>query len=142
MTQAKAKSPTVMDSEANSFLVKMRSHQEESIDYLLRSIVQVLGVKNGYTSERVVEYLNGKTLCELVETSLLNQWLWFAEGSTIGLFNPELLQRRLQQMLSEYLEQRVVIGYGDVGIHGLNFSFNIPSLAVRLRPTLRIIKND
>lgn len=142
MTQARAKSPTIMDSEANNFLVKMRSHQEESIDYLLRSIVQVLGVKNGYTSERVVRHLNGKTLCELVETSLLNQWLRFAEGSTIGLFNPELLQRRLQQMLSEYLEQRVVIGYGDVGMHRLNFSFNIPSLAVRPRPALRIIKND
>lgn len=137
-----AKSPIAMDGEANSFLVRMRSNQEESLDYLLRSIVQVLGVKHGYTSEKVVEYLNGKTLCELVEASLLDQWLWFAEGSTIGLFNPELLQRRLQQMLSEYLEQRVVIGYGNIGMHRLNFSFNIPSLAVYSRPTLRLVKDD
>ena len=135
-----AKSPIAMDGEANSFLVRMRSNQEESLDYLLRSIVQVLGVKHGYTSEKVVEYLNGKTLCELVEASLLDQWLWFAEGSTIGLFNPELLQRRLQQMLSEYLEQRVVIGYGNIGMHRLNFSFNIPSLSVYYRPTLRVGK--
>ena len=129
-----------MRGEVNDYLKKYRAVEQEGVTLLVDDIVDGLGVKASESPEDLARSLHDKTLAELVDTLLLEEWHEFSLQVNLGYFGLERVRSTLQQRLSEYAGRVVIVDPCDV--RALNFGFIIPSLPVSSRPILTLVKNS
>lgn len=129
-----------MRPEVNSYLQRHRSFEQEGITLLVDDLMDGLGVKKPQSPEGLAGSINGKTVAELVDRSLLEEWRNFTSQINLTQAGLERIRSALQLRLSESTGMVVIVDPNDV--HILNFSFSIPSLSVHSRPLLTLVRRN
>lgn len=129
-----------MRPEVNNYLRRFRSIEQEGITLLVDDLMDGLGIKKLKSPENLAGSINGKTVAELVNRSLLEEWRSFTAQINLTQAGLERVRSALQLRLSESTGMVVIVDPNDV--HILNFGFSVPSISVHSRPLLTLVRRN